>query len=131
MKSFINKRATERMHDNERFQFNDKHFFLGEMSVKGGSKKVKAESGKVKDDGNKNILILNATTANDFSSTHFYIYPNQIHENIAKFIFMWGCCIVSEEGRMKQERAKIIIFFHNVLLLSLEGKKVSFYYAGK
>lgn len=59
------------MHEAERFQFNDKHFLLAENEREG--EKREGESGKVKDEGNKNILIVVADTANDFSSTHLFL----------------------------------------------------------
>jgi prolipoprotein diacylglyceryltransferase len=121
------------MHDAERFQFNDKHF-LPDENEREGEKKRKGESGKVKDDGNKNILIVVADTANDFSSTHFYFHPNQIHENIAKFIFMWGmlhCKRRREERGRKQGKGRRLSYFFITCCCRSKVRKVSFHYAGE
>lgn len=86
-----------------------------------GSRKVRAEKSRMVaiKTFSSSLLIWQMIFA-----PYIYFHPNQIHENIAKFIFMWGCALLCE-GREKQRmnERRLSYFFHNIVLLSLEGKK--------
>ena len=66
-------------------------------------------------------------TANNFYSSYVYFHPNQIHENIANFIYLgWGWEGVHCEQLTGNE--KIIIFFISCCCCRLKVRKVSFHY---